>query len=58
MARTTGYTCSAITNLFAKGMVKHKGLCPPEYLGVDEESFNFIMDYLNERGVRYTLTEE
>ncbi|MDK2977595.1 MAG: hypothetical protein PWP52_309 [Bacteroidales bacterium] len=58
MARTTGYTCTAIANLLAKGMVKHKGLCPPEYLGVDEKNFNFIMDYLKERGVNYSVTEE
>ncbi|MFP4025145.1 MAG: saccharopine dehydrogenase family protein [Thiohalospira sp.] len=58
MARTTGYTCTAITNLFFKGMVKQKGLCPPEYLGVDEKNYKFIMDYLNERGVHYDITEE
>ncbi|MFO7830325.1 MAG: saccharopine dehydrogenase C-terminal domain-containing protein [Bacteroidales bacterium] len=58
MARTTGYTCTAITNLFLKGMVKHKGLCPPEYLGVDEKNYKFIMDYLNDRGVHYDITEE
>ncbi|MEE4196458.1 MAG: saccharopine dehydrogenase C-terminal domain-containing protein [Bacteroidales bacterium] len=58
MARTTGYTCTAITNLFAQGMVKHKGLCPPEYLGVDEKNYRFIMDYLKDRGVEYTIIQE
>lgn len=58
MARSTGYTCTAVVNLFAKGMVKHKGICPPEYLGVDKKNFDFILNYLIERGVEYNLTEE
>ncbi|MCD4833965.1 MAG: saccharopine dehydrogenase NADP-binding domain-containing protein [Bacteroidales bacterium] len=58
MARTTGYTCTAIANLFLKGMVDHKGICPPEYVGVDKKNFEFISNYLIERGVEYNLTEE
>ncbi len=58
MARSTGYTCTAVANLFAKGMVKHKGICPPEYLGVDKKNFDFILNYLIDRGVDYNLTEE
>jgi len=58
MARTAGYTCTAIANLFAKGKVPQKGICPPEYLGADPKSFEFIMDYLKERGVDYKITVE
>lgn len=58
MARTTGYTCTAIANLFLKGMVDHKGICPPEYVGVDKKNFEFISNYLVERGVEYNLTVE
>ncbi len=58
MARTTGYTCTAIANLFLKGMVDHKGICPPEYIGVDKKNFEFISNYLIERGVEYNLTVE
>lgn len=58
MARTTGYTCTAIANLFAKGMVDRKGICPPEYLGVDKKNFDFILQYLTERGVEYNVSEE
>ena len=58
MARTTGYTCTAIVNLFTKGMISHKGICPPEYIGVDKKNFEFISNYLIERGVEYNLTEE
>ena len=58
MARTTGYNCTAIANLFINGMVDHKGICPPEYLGVDKKNFDFILNYLIERGVEYNLTVE
>lgn len=58
MARTTGYTCTAIVNLFAKGKINHKGICPPEFIGVDKQNFEFILDYLTERGVQYNVTEE
>jgi len=58
MARTTGYTCTAIVNLFADGKIKHLGICPPEYIGVDKDNFNFILDYLTERGVQYKVKEE
>ncbi len=58
MARTAGYTCTAIANLFAIGNVKQKGICPPEYLGADPKSFEFILKYLAERGVEYKMTEE
>ena len=58
MARTTGYTCTAIATLFLNGRVEHKGICPPEYISVDKKNFDFILNYLTERGVEYTVTEE
>lgn len=58
MARTTGYACTAITNLFINGMIKQKGICPPEFISVDEKNFKFVLDYLIERGVQYNITEE
>jgi len=58
MARTTGYTCTAITHLFFNGMIKHIGLCPPEYIGADQMNFDFIFNYLAERGVNYNIWEE
>ncbi len=53
MARTTGYTCTAVTQLLAENRFGRKGLCPPEYLGEDPGHFDFIVDYLRERGVNY-----
>ena len=57
MARTTGYTCTAAVNLVAEGRFSRKGICPPEYLGEDEANFRFIVNYLEERGVVYRVTE-
>jgi lysine 6-dehydrogenase len=55
MARTTGYTCTAAANLVINGKFSRKGICPPEYLGVDESNFNFILEYLKERNVNYEI---
>jgi len=56
MARTTGYTCTAVANLLLNGDFVRKGICPPEYVGEDEKNFNFILKYLKDRGVVYHLS--
>ncbi len=58
MARTTGYTCTAVANLLINNQYNRKGICPPEYIGEDEKSFDFIMNYLAERNVNYYLSEK
>jgi saccharopine dehydrogenase-like NADP-dependent oxidoreductase len=55
MARTTGYTCTAAANLVIAERYTKKGISPPEFLGEDDRNFNFIMDYLSERGVNYKI---
>jgi lysine 6-dehydrogenase len=55
MARTTGYTCTAAVQLVAENKFNRKGICPPEFLGEEEEHFKFINDYLKERGVNYRV---
>lgn len=55
MARTTGYTCTAAVNLMMQGKFQEKGVFPPEQLGMDAKSFNFIIDYLKKRGVHYEV---
>ncbi len=52
MARTTGFTCTAVANLVVNGDYKRIGISPPEYLG---EHFNFVKYYLQERGVNYKV---
>jgi saccharopine dehydrogenase-like NADP-dependent oxidoreductase len=52
MARTTGFTCTAVANLVVEGKYTRIGISPPEYLG---EHFEFIKSYLEDRGVIYTV---
>jgi saccharopine dehydrogenase-like NADP-dependent oxidoreductase len=53
MARTTGYTATAVANLCLQGLFSNKGIFPPELVGKHENCFNYIMNYLSERGVVY-----
>jgi len=57
MARTTGYTCTAAAELVLNGGFTRKGMSPPEYLGVNEDNYNFIIDYLKERNVTLKCDE-
>ena len=52
MARTTGYTCTAVANLVAANKFTRKGICPAEFVGEEESNFRFVMDYLEARDVR------
>lgn len=56
MARTTGYTCTAVANLVLNEQYNRIGISPPEYLGQDEDNYNFIINYLKERNVNYTIS--
>jgi len=58
MARTTGYTCTAMVNAIAEGLFTEPGLSPPEIVGRNEACYDFIFDYLAKRGVRFEVTEE
>ena len=58
MARTTGYTCTAAANLVLNSKFSRKGMCPPEYLGEEEENYQFILNYLKERGVHYAVRRD
>ena len=53
MARTTGYTATAVANMFLDGLFAEKGVFPPELIGKHEICFNYIMNYLNERNIHY-----
>ncbi|MFZ4797632.1 MAG: saccharopine dehydrogenase family protein [Bacteroidia bacterium] len=53
MARTTGYTATAVANLCLEGLFANKGIFPPELVGKHQNCFHYIMKYLNERGVVY-----
>jgi len=51
MARTTGYTCTAAVNLIGKGMFMEKGVFPPELVGRHKTCIDFVLNYLEDRGV-------
>jgi saccharopine dehydrogenase-like NADP-dependent oxidoreductase len=54
MARTTGFTCTAVANLVVNGQYDRKGISPPEYLG---QHFEFVKSYLEDRGVIYSVSK-
>ena len=51
MARTTGYTCTAVTRLVLDGSYSQKGISPPEYVGRVEGCWQSVNGYLEDRGV-------
>jgi saccharopine dehydrogenase-like NADP-dependent oxidoreductase len=53
MSRTTGYACTAGVHLMAKGLFTEKGVFPPELVGRHKACFDFVIDYLRNRGVKW-----
>lgn len=58
MARTTGYSATAVVNMFLEGFFTEKGVFPPELIGKNDECFEFILSYLRERKVHYVKTRK
>jgi lysine 6-dehydrogenase len=56
MSRTTGYTCTGSLHLIMNGLFTEKGVFPPELVGKNAGCFDFIMEYLRERGVIYKVS--
>lgn len=55
MSRTTGFTCAAMANLILEKQFTQKGIFPPELVATSDSIFNFVMQYLEQRGVKYKL---
>ena len=53
MARTTGFTSTAMAHLLANGDFSRKGICPPEFIGETPGCFDKVMQYLKDRQVVY-----
>ncbi len=53
MARTTGYTATAVGNLVMEGLFSEKGIFPPELIGKHERCFDYILNYLRERNIHF-----
>ncbi len=52
MARTTGYTCTAVARLVLDGGYSQKGISPPEFVGRADGCWERVEKYLGDRGVR------
>lgn len=51
MARTTGYTCTAVAGLVAAGKYARTGISAPEDVGREPDCCAAVLRYLEERGV-------
>jgi saccharopine dehydrogenase-like NADP-dependent oxidoreductase len=58
MARTTGYTCTGVARAVAGGLFTEPGISPPEVVGRAPGCFAFVVQHLEQRGVRFTETHE
>lgn len=56
MARTTGYTATAMANYVLQTPIQ-AGVIAPEVIGAKDGAYQFIMDYLKQRDVDYRLEE-
>jgi len=57
MARTTGYTCTAVTRLVLDGVYSHKGISPPEFVGRVDGCWKSVKRYLEDRGVHCNMQQ-
>lgn len=55
MARTTGYTCTAVADLILSEKYNRKGISPPEYIGEVGNNYEYVKEYLEARGIIYQL---
>lgn len=58
MARTTAFPCTITARLLATGRISHPGVHAPEVLAKDDSLVEFMLEELQARGVRYSLSEE
>jgi len=55
MARTTGFTANAVANLILKDKFNKVGVYAPEHIGGHTDCCKTVIDYMEERKVRYRL---
>ncbi|MHA1223597.1 MAG: saccharopine dehydrogenase C-terminal domain-containing protein [Candidatus Heimdallarchaeaceae archaeon] len=51
IARTTGYTCTAVAQIVLEGKFNEKGIIPPELLGKHSEVYHQVIEHLRKRNV-------
>lgn len=57
MAQSTGYAATAAVNLLIKGLYKNPGINPPEYVGKSGNSVDFVLNYMNDRNVKFKFNK-
>ncbi len=57
MARTTGYTCTAVARLVLEGQFSRVGIAPPETVAAQGDCFEQVLAYLRERGIEIERTQ-
>ena len=58
MARTTGYTCTAVARLVLDGRFARQGISPPEFVGQESGCLDAVLAYLRARHVEYEMRKE
>jgi saccharopine dehydrogenase-like NADP-dependent oxidoreductase len=51
MARTTGLTACAFSRLVLEDKIKEKGVLCPETLGMNDVFYDYVLDYLRNKGI-------
>ncbi|MBC8385006.1 MAG: saccharopine dehydrogenase NADP-binding domain-containing protein [Candidatus Cloacimonetes bacterium] len=57
MARSTGYACTSVAELVLSGDFSKKGICPPEFIGIEQKCFEKVLEYQRRRGIDYQVRE-
>lgn len=55
MARTTGYTCTAVARLLLDGHFRQKGICPPEHIGRTPGCYEILLGDLARRNIHLSV---
>jgi lysine 6-dehydrogenase len=58
MARTTGFTCTAVADLVLEGRIREAGIVPPELIGMDQGRFDYVMQHLKGRNICLSISRE
>jgi saccharopine dehydrogenase-like NADP-dependent oxidoreductase len=58
MARTTGYTCTAMVRMVARNLYTEPGISPLELVGKYPKCYEFVMTELAARGIRFEVEVE
>jgi saccharopine dehydrogenase-like NADP-dependent oxidoreductase len=57
MARTTGYTATAVARMILNGTIERKGILPTEYLGAIPTYKDKIVNLLKKKNIRISVSE-